>query len=132
PERVAPCMPGATLTGVDGSTFTGKVKVKLGPVSMQYKGTGTYAQTDKSTRTVVIEASGKDAKGNGTAAATVTLRLTEEGQRTAGTSSTDLTVTGKPAQFGRGIDLRRGRQDPRTVRHQPERIALHRRAERGD
>lgn len=103
PERVAPCMPGATLTGVDGSTFTGKVKVKLGPVSMQYKGTGAYTGTDEGTRTVVITASGKDAKGNGTAAATVTLHLTGDDTRTEGTAVTDLTVTGRPAQFGRGM-----------------------------
>lgn len=103
PERVAPCMPGATLTGVDGTTFTGRVKVKLGPVSLQYKGSGEYTDTDASARKVVIEASGKDAKGNGTAAATVTVTLTGDGVRTSGTSSTDLTVTGKPAQFGRGM-----------------------------
>ncbi|MDN5748703.1 MAG: SRPBCC family protein, partial [Pseudonocardia sp.] len=103
PERVAPCMPGATLTGVDGKKFTGKVKVKLGPVSMQYKGTGEYADTDAGTRTVVIEASGKDARGNGTASATVTLRLTGDAAKTEGTTTTDLTVTGKPAQFGRGM-----------------------------
>ncbi|GAA4815536.1 SRPBCC family protein [Tomitella cavernea] len=103
PERVAPCMPGATLTGVEGQTFKGKVKVKLGPVSMQYKGTGEYIETDEATHTVVIKAAGKDAKGNGTAAATVTLRLTGDGQRTTGASATDLTVTGKPAQFGRGM-----------------------------
>ncbi|WP_182347663.1 SRPBCC family protein [Tomitella gaofuii] len=103
PERVAPCMPGATLTGVEAQTFTGKVKVKLGPVSMQYKGTGEYIETDEATHTVVIKAAGKDAKGNGTAAATVTLRLTGDGERTSGASTTDLTVTGKPAQFGRGM-----------------------------
>ncbi|QDQ97582.1 SRPBCC family protein [Tomitella fengzijianii] len=103
PERVAPCMPGAALTGVEGQTFKGKVKVKLGPVAMQYKGTGEYIETDEATHTVVIKASGKDAKGNGTAAATVTLKLTGDGQRTTGASTTDLTVTGKPAQFGRGM-----------------------------
>ena len=103
PERVAPCMPGATLTGVEGATFTGKVKVKLGPVSLQYKGTGEYIESDEATRTIVIKASGKDARGNGTAAATVTLRLTGDGARTEGTATTDLTITGKPAQFGRGM-----------------------------
>ncbi|WP_024794708.1 SRPBCC family protein [Tomitella biformata] len=103
PERVAPCMPGAVLTEVDGNTFGGKVKVKLGPVSLQYKGTGEYIETDEATHTVVIKASGKDARGNGTAAATVTLRLTGDGNRTEGTATTDLTITGKPAQFGRGM-----------------------------
>lgn len=103
PERVAPCMPGATLTEVDGNTFGGKVKVKLGPVSLQYKGTGEYIETDAATHTVVIKAAGKDARGNGTAAATVTLKLTGDGARTEGTAITDLTITGKPAQFGRGM-----------------------------
>lgn len=103
PERVAPCMPGATLTEVDGNTFGGKVKVKLGPVSLQYKGTGEYIEMDESTHTVVIKASGKDARGNGTAAATVTLTLTGDGNSTQGKAVTDLTITGKPAQFGRGM-----------------------------
>jgi carbon monoxide dehydrogenase subunit G len=103
PERVAPCMPGATLTAVDGSTFSGGVKVKLGPVSLTYKGSGEFLETDEQARKVVIKASGKDARGNGTAAATVTVTLTEEGAGTKGTVVTDLTVTGKPAQFGRGM-----------------------------
>jgi carbon monoxide dehydrogenase subunit G len=103
PERVAPCMPGATLTAVDGSEFSGGVKVKLGPVSLLYKGSGEFLETDEQARRVVIKASGKDSRGNGTAAATVTVTLTEEGSGTRGTVVTDLTVTGKPAQFGRGM-----------------------------
>lgn len=103
PERVAPCMPGATLTAVDGAEFTGGVKVKLGPVSLLYKGSGQFLETDEQARRVVIKASGKDSRGNGTAAATVTVTLTEEGSGTKGTVVTDLTVTGKPAQFGRGM-----------------------------
>jgi uncharacterized protein len=103
PERVAPCMPGASLTSVDGSQFSGGVKVKLGPVSLTYKGSGEFLEQDEQARRVVIKASGKDARGNGTAAATVTVTLTAEGAGTRGSVVTDLTVTGKPAQFGRGM-----------------------------
>lgn len=103
PERVAPCMPGATLTEVEGSSFSGTVKVKLGPISLLYKGSGEFLETDEQARRLVIKASGKDSKGNGTAAATVTVSLRAEGGATAGSVVTDLTVTGKPAQFGRGM-----------------------------
>jgi carbon monoxide dehydrogenase subunit G len=103
PERVAPCMPGASLTSVDGTEFSGGVKVKLGPVSLMYKGSGEFLETDEQARKVVIKASGKDSRGNGTAAATVTVTLSPEGDGTKGTVVTDLTVTGKPAQFGRGM-----------------------------
>jgi carbon monoxide dehydrogenase subunit G len=103
PERVAPCMPGASLTSVDGPRFSGGVKVKLGPVSLTYKGSGEFLETDEQAKQVVIKASGKDARGNGTAAATVTVTLSPEGEGTKGTVVTDLTVTGKPAQFGRGM-----------------------------
>ena len=103
PERVAPCMPGATLTEVAGDNFKGSVKVKLGPISLLYKGSGEFLKKDESTRTVVIKASGKDTRGNGTAAATVTVTLTADGTATTGAVETDLSITGKPAQFGRGL-----------------------------
>lgn len=103
PERVAPCMPGATLNGVDGDTFRGTVKVKLGPISLTYKGTGEFLEKDEQARRVVIKASGKDARGSGTASATVTVTLTAAGDSTTGAVTTDLSVTGKPAQFGRGM-----------------------------
>ncbi|OZM70106.1 carbon monoxide dehydrogenase [Amycolatopsis antarctica] len=103
PERVAPCMPGATLTEVDGDTFRGTVKVKLGPISLTYKGNGEFVEKDEGARRVVIKASGKDARGGGSAAATVTLTLTGDGGSTNGAVETDLNVTGKPAQFGRGL-----------------------------
>lgn len=103
PEKVAPCMPGATLTGVDGDTFTGTVKVKLGPVALTYKGTGVYVEKDESAKRAVIEANAKDARGNGTVSATITIVLTGEGDHTNGTVTTDMTITGKPAQFGRGM-----------------------------
>jgi carbon monoxide dehydrogenase subunit G len=103
PERVAPCMPGATLTKVEGDAFSGTVKVKMGPISLLYKGTGEFLEKNEETRTVVIKASGKDARGAGTAAATVTLTLTADGSVTNGIAVTDLAITGKPAQFGRGL-----------------------------
>jgi carbon monoxide dehydrogenase subunit G len=103
PERVAPCMPGATLTGVDGQTFTGNVKVKLGPVTLLYKGSGEFAETDEQAHRTVIKASGKDTRGNGTASATVSVQLSEAGESTNVAVETDLSVTGRPAQFGRGL-----------------------------
>lgn len=103
PERVAPCMPGATLSEVDGDAFKGSVKVKLGPISLLYKGSGEFLSKDEDAHTVVIKASGKDSRGNGTAAATVSVTLTPDGDATKGAVVTDLSITGKPAQFGRGL-----------------------------
>ena len=103
PERVAPCVPGATLTGVDGASFTGTVKIKVGPITLLYKGTGSFTEQDEQARRAVLKASAKDTRGNGTINATVTLTLTDEGDRTAGVVGTDLSITGKPAQFGRGM-----------------------------
>jgi carbon monoxide dehydrogenase subunit G len=103
PESVAPCMPGATLTKVEGDSFTGTVKVKLGPISLLYKGAGEFLEKDEQARKIVITASGKDSRGAGTAAATVTVTLTEDNGSTKGTVATDLSVTGRPAQFGRGM-----------------------------
>ncbi|ANZ27691.1 MULTISPECIES: SRPBCC family protein [Rhodococcus] len=103
PEKVAPCMPGATLTGVDGNTFTGTVKIKMGPVQLLYKGTGEFVETDEQARRAVMEAAAKDSRGNGTVNATFTITLVGDGDRTEGTVVTDLSITGKPAQFGRGM-----------------------------
>jgi len=102
-EKVAPCFPGAALTSVDGDDFAGTVKVKLGPVSLQYSGTGTFVERDEDTHTARFEAKGKDKRGNGTAAAKVRAVLEPDGAGTAVAVSTDLAVTGKPAQFGRGL-----------------------------
>jgi carbon monoxide dehydrogenase subunit G len=103
-ERVAPCMPGATLLTVDGDDFTGTVKVKVGPIQVTYKGSATFAQRDDSAYRAVIEATGKEARGTGTAAATVTAALTASGaDATRVVVETDLNVTGRPAQFGRGV-----------------------------
>ncbi|HEV7897144.1 MAG TPA: SRPBCC family protein [Planosporangium sp.] len=101
--QIAPCMPGATLTGVDGDSFTGTVKVKLGPISLTYQGKGRFVERDEAARRVVIEASGKDTRSAGTAAATVTASLSGEGDMTRVDVGTDLKVTGRPAQFGRGM-----------------------------
>jgi carbon monoxide dehydrogenase subunit G len=103
PEVVAPCFPGATLISVDGDQFTGSAKIKLGPIALQYNGTGTYVERDEQARRAVIEAMGKDRRGNGTANATVTAQFTPDGDGTAVHVTTELAVTGKPAQFGRGV-----------------------------
>ena len=103
PQRVAPCMPGATLTEFDGGSFTGTVKVKLGPVALLYKGSGTFEETDADAHRVVIKASGKDSRGNGTASAAVTVTLASEADGTSASVLTELSVTGRPAQFGRGM-----------------------------
>ncbi|CRK60256.1 carbon monoxide dehydrogenase G protein [Alloactinosynnema sp. L-07] len=103
PERVAPCMPGATLTEYEGTTFAGTVKVKLGPISLVYKGSGEFIETDEDTHRATIKAAGKDSRGNGTAAATIAVTLTQHGESTTGRVVTDLAITGKPAQFGRGM-----------------------------
>jgi carbon monoxide dehydrogenase subunit G len=103
PERVVGCMPGATLSGVDGEKFTGQIKVKIGPVALLYKGVGTFVEKDDAARHVVLEANAKDSRGNGTAKAGIAITLTEAGEKTSGKVVTDLAVTGKPAQFGRGM-----------------------------
>lgn len=104
PETIAPCFPGATLTEYEGDSFSGTVKVKLGPISLTYKGKGTYVERDEAAHRVVIEASGRDSRGNGTASATVTGSLAADGpDKTAVTMVTDMTITGRPAQFGRGV-----------------------------
>lgn len=102
-ERVAPCMPGATLLTVDGDDFTGTVKVKVGPIQVTYRGKARFASRDDATHTAVIEASGKEARGSGTAAATVTTSLYDNGDTTRVRVETDLNITGRPAQFGRGV-----------------------------
>lgn len=104
PTTVAPCFPGATLETYEGDSFTGTVKVKLGPISLTYKGKGSYIARDDEAHRMVIEASGRDARGNGTASATVTGTMKAEGpDQTSVTMVTDMTITGRPAQFGRGV-----------------------------
>ena len=103
-EAIAPCMPGATLETVDGDAFTGSVKVKLGQVNMTYGGKARFVEKDEANHRAVIEGTGKETRGSGTASAHVTCQLIAESpDRTRVEVATDLTVTGKPAQFGRGV-----------------------------
>lgn len=103
-EAIAPCMPGATLESVNGDEFTGNVKVKLGPVSMVYGGEARFVSKDAAARVAVIEGNGKEARGTGTAKALVTVELVaESASATRVDVATDLTITGKAAQFGRGV-----------------------------
>jgi carbon monoxide dehydrogenase subunit G len=102
-ERIAPCMPGATLGAVEGDEFHGSVKVKVGPITSTYKGTATFIERDQGAGVAVIKAQGRDSRGQGTASATITARLVGKGTGTEVTVVTDLTITGKVAQFGRGV-----------------------------
>jgi len=102
-EQVAPCMPGAALDTVDGDEFTGSVKVRLGPIGITYKGKARFVEKDEVAHRAVIDAQGKDARGNGTASATVTATLHPQDDGTRVEVNTDLAITGKPAQFGRGV-----------------------------
>jgi carbon monoxide dehydrogenase subunit G len=100
---VAECFPGATVSSAEADSFSGSVKVKLGPIALLYNGSGTFVDKDDTAHRFVVEAKGKDKRGNGTAGATVTLSMTARGDRTDVEVLTDLAVTGKPAQFGRGV-----------------------------
>jgi len=102
-ERIAPCMPGAAIDSVDGDDFTGTVKVKLGPIGLTYKGKASFVEKDAEAHRAVIDARGRDSRGNGTANAKVTATLTQAGDTTEVHVVTDLDITGKPAQFGRGV-----------------------------
>ena len=102
-ERVAPCLPGATLLSVDGDEFTGAVKVKVGPITVSYQGDAAFLEKDASAQRVVLKANGKETRGNGNAAAIVTAQLKDEGDATSVVITTDLTISGKAAQFGRGV-----------------------------
>lgn len=103
-ESVAACFPGATLTAVEGNDFRGTCKVKLGPIALVYSGAGTFLEKDEAARRFVVEAKGKDKRGNGTAGATVTATFAEDAPGfTRVDVQTDLAITGKPAQFGRGM-----------------------------
>jgi carbon monoxide dehydrogenase subunit G len=103
-ERVAPCMPGATVDSVDGDVIKGRIKVKVGPVSLTYSGSAQFTERDEQARSVTLEASGKETRGSGTAAATVRSTLHDEGGgQTRVVVHTTMSVTGRPAQFGRGV-----------------------------
>lgn len=100
---VAGCFPGAVVTEVEGDAFKGSCKVKLGPIALVYNGAGSFLEKDESAHRFVIEAKGKDKRGNGTAGATVTATFAEAGSATDVEVLTHLSITGKPAQFGRGV-----------------------------
>ena len=104
-EKIAPCMPGATVEEFDGEVVTGRIKVKVGPVSLTYRGTAKFTERDPDAHMVVVEASGKETRGAGTASATVRASLEPEssGEATKVTMHTTMNVTGRPAQFGRGV-----------------------------
>ena len=104
-ERVAPCMPGATVDSVDGDEIGGHVRVKVGPITMTYAGRARFLDGDPVAHTVTLEASGKESRGTGTASATVRAALHDDEQagNTKVTMSTTLNVTGRPAQMGRGV-----------------------------
>lgn len=106
-QRVAPCIPGAQLQTVDGDDFTGAVKVKVGPITVSYQGEASFVEKDEAAQRVVIKANAKETRGSGNAAATVTAQLKDEGSdtqpATAVVVTTDLTISGKAAQFGRGV-----------------------------
>jgi carbon monoxide dehydrogenase subunit G len=104
-ERIAPCMPGATVDDFDGEVVTGRIKVKVGPVSLTYRGTAKFTERDADARRIVLEASGKETRGAGTASATVQASLEPEpsSESTKVSMHTTMNVTGRPAQFGRGV-----------------------------
>ena len=102
-ERIAPCMPGAQLQEIEGDEYRGIVKIKVGPITAQYKGAARIVETDENAHQVVLKAEGRDTRGQGNASATVTATLTPAGSGTVVHIDTDLNITGKVAQFGRGV-----------------------------
>jgi carbon monoxide dehydrogenase subunit G len=102
-ERIAPCMPGAELQEVEGDEYRGVVKVKVGPISAQYKGSARFVEKDDGQHRAVLLAEGRDTRGQGNASATVTALATPDGNGTTVSLVTELSITGKVAQFGRSI-----------------------------
>jgi len=102
-ERIAPCMPGAELQEIDGDEYRGVVKVKVGPITAQYKGKATFVEKDDAAHKAVLRAEGRDTRGQGNANATITATLVAEDGGTRVTVVTDLAITGRAAQFGRGV-----------------------------
>ena len=102
-ERIAPCLPGAQLKEVEGDEYRGIVKVKVGPITAQYSGTATFVERDDVAHRAVLDAKGRDTRGQGNANARITAELTPVGDSTHVVVTTDLTITGKVAQFGRGV-----------------------------
>lgn len=102
-ERIAPCMPGAQLQEVEGDVHRGVVKIKVGPITAQYKGQAVFVERDDTTHIAVLRAEGRETRGQGNASATITAALVADGDATAVSLVTDLTITGRVAQFGRGV-----------------------------
>jgi carbon monoxide dehydrogenase subunit G len=102
-ERVAPAMPGVTVTAVEGDELQATMRVKVGPVTAAYRTTVSFAQRDEAAGTAVLKASGRETRGAGTVDATVTATMTPQGTGTAVALSTDVAITGKIAQFGGSV-----------------------------
>jgi carbon monoxide dehydrogenase subunit G len=102
-EGIAPCLPGAQLQEVDGNEYRGIVKVKVGPITAQYKGTAVLAEVDEAGRRIVLDASGRDTRGQGNAKASIVVTMDDDGDGTRVEVVTDLAITGKVAQMGRGM-----------------------------
>ncbi|MHB1554741.1 MAG: SRPBCC family protein [Acidimicrobiales bacterium] len=102
-ERIAPCMPGARLDETEGDEYHGTVKVKVGPVTAEYRGKATFVERDEAGHRAVLRAEGREARGQGNASATITAQLEPVGTATRVSVTTDLTITGRVAQFGRGV-----------------------------
>ncbi|MGH2473625.1 MAG: SRPBCC family protein, partial [Candidatus Limnocylindrales bacterium] len=102
-ERIAPCMPGAQLQEIEGDEYRGIVKVKVGPITAQYKGAARFVEQDEAGRRAVLRAEGRETRGQGNANATITAQLEPDGDGTKISVMTDLTITGRVAQFGRGV-----------------------------
>jgi carbon monoxide dehydrogenase subunit G len=102
-ERIAPCLPGAQLQEIEGDTYRGIVKVKVGPIQAQFKGQANFIERDDAAHKVVLKGEGRDTTGKGNASAIITAEMTAiDATSTSVTVNTDLSVTGKVAQFGRG------------------------------
>jgi len=102
-ELIAPCLPGAQLQEVEGDEYRGVVKVKVGPITARYKGAASFVEKDDAGYRAVLQAEGRDTRGAGNAAADITAEMSSTATGTLVTVTTDLKVTGKVAQFGRGV-----------------------------
>ena len=102
-ERITPCLPGAELQEVEGDEYRGVVKVKVGPITAQYKGSAHLEQVDDAAHAAMIQATGRDTRGQGNASAAIRVSMRADGDATVVSIDTDLAVTGKVAQFGRGV-----------------------------
>jgi carbon monoxide dehydrogenase subunit G len=100
---IAPCLPGAELTGQSGDDFEGRLRVKVGPITAEYQGTARITEMDEEARRVTLTAKGRDTRGAGNASAEIVAQMSPDGAGTRVTIVTDLKISGKVAQFGRGV-----------------------------